>query len=163
MSKALVSPGERLRATWDRLAPLPGGRWLFGRVLRMTNPYSGAVGARVEVLEPGYAKLTLRDRRAVRNHLDSVHAIALANIAELASGLAMLTGLPPTVRGIPTALSIQFLKKARGLLTAEARVAIPHVTTDTQYDVTATVCDQSGDVVARATVNWRLGPKPAGQ
>jgi acyl-coenzyme A thioesterase PaaI-like protein len=94
---------------------------------------------------------------AVRNHLNSVHAIALANIAEMASGLAMLSGLPDTVRGIPTAISIQYLKKARGLLTAEARVAIPDVTGDTRYDVTATVKDEAGDEVARATINWKLG------
>lgn len=161
MSKALAAPGERLRRNWDRLSPLPGGRWLFSRVLGMTNPYSGAVGARVEALEPGYARLTLKDRRGVRNHLNSVHAIALANIAELASGLAMLTGLPTTVRGIPTQISIQYLKKARGLLTAESRVTVPTVTQDTSYEVVSSVKDQAGDEVARATVTWRLGPVPA--
>lgn len=154
----MSSPGARLRSAWRRLSRLPGGRWLFSRILRLMNPYSGAVGARVEVLEPGYAQITLKDRRAVRNHLDSVHAIALANIAELASGLAMLAGLPDGVRGIPTAISIQYLKKARGLLTAEARVAIPEVTADIRFDVTATVKDAAGDEVARATVNWKLGP-----
>lgn len=161
-SPSLASPGERIRRTWAGLSPLPGGRWLFSLALRFLAPYSGAVGARVEVLEPGYVNLTLRDRRAVRNHLNSVHAIALANIAELASGLAMLTGLPATVRGIPTAISIQYLKKARGLLTAEARVAVPAVTEDCNYEVTATVKDQAGDEVARAQVTWRLGPVPAG-
>jgi acyl-coenzyme A thioesterase PaaI-like protein len=160
MATSLASPGERLRSTWRTLSPLPGGRWLFSRVLRFMNPYSGAVGARVETLEPGYAKLTLRDRRAVRNHLNSVHAIALANIAELASGLAMLTGLPDTVRGIPTAIDIQYLKKARGLLTAEARVTVPNVTEDTTYEVHSTVTNAAGEAVATATVHWKLGPVP---
>ena len=160
MATSLASPGERLRSTWKTLSPLPGGRWLFGRVLRFMNPYSGAVGARVEQLEPGYAKLTLKDRRAVRNHLNSVHAIALANIAELASGLAMLTGLPDTVRGIPTSIRIEYLKKARGVLTAEARVQVPNVTSDTVYDVTSVVRNQAGEDVARATVSWKLGPVP---
>ena len=81
MSSALSSPGTRLRAAWRRLSPLPGGRWLFGRLLRLVNPYSGAVGAIVMTLEPGHAVVVLKERRAVRNHLDSVHAIALANIA----------------------------------------------------------------------------------
>ena len=160
MGTPLASPGLRLRSTWRTLSPLPGGRWLFSRVLRFMNPYSGAVGARVETLEPGHAKLTLRDRRGVRNHLNSVHAIALANIAELASGLAMLTGLPDTVRGIPTTINIRYLKKARGLLTAEARVQIPNVTADTAYDVTSVVKNASGEEVARATVTWKLGPVP---
>jgi acyl-coenzyme A thioesterase PaaI-like protein len=154
------SPGARLRASWDRLSRLPGGRWLFSRLLRFVNPYSGAVGARVEELQPGHARLTLTDRRAVRNHLNSVHAIALANIAELASGLAMLSALPDTVRGIPTGISIQYLKKARGVLTAEARVVIPTVTGDMNFEVTSTVKNAAGEEVAHATVSWKLGLIP---
>ena len=124
------------------------------------NPYSGAVGARVEQLEPGYARLTLTDRRAVRNHLDSIHAIALANIAELASGLAMLSALPKAVRGIPTGISVQYLKKARGTLTAEARVTVPEVTGDLPFEVTSHVRNAAGEDVARATVTWKLGLVP---
>ncbi len=114
----------------------------------------------MEQLEPGYVRLTLRDRRAVRNHLNSIHAIAIANIAELASGLAMLSALPETVRGIPTGIRVQYLKKARGLLTAEARVQVPSVTADTNFEVTSTVRNGAGEDVARATVTWKLGPTP---
>ena len=158
MAKALASPGARLRTAWNRLSPLPGGRWLFARLLRFMNPYSGAVGAQVATLEPGHAVVTLQERRAVHNHLNSVHAIALANIAELASGLAMLSALPDSARGIPIALSIDYLKKARGLLTAEARITLPDVTVNGTHQFTSTVTDAAGDVVARAQVTWKLGP-----
>lgn len=158
MGKSRSSPGRTLLSTWHRLAPLPGGRWLFSRLLRLMNRYSGAVGATVEVLEPGFCRLTLRDRPAVRNHLASVHAIALANIAEMASGLAMLASLPDTARGIPNRITIEYTKKARGLLTAEARCVLPDVAVDGEHDFTSTVTDAAGDVVARATVRWRLGP-----
>jgi acyl-coenzyme A thioesterase PaaI-like protein len=157
---SLASPGARIRSTWSSLKSLPGGRWLFGLVLRFMNPYSGAVGARVDTLEPGYAKLVLKQRRGVENHLNSVHAIALANIAEMASGLAMLTGLPDTVRGIPTKISIEYLKKARGVLTAQARVAVPDVKGDMDYIVTSVVTNEAGEEVARAQVTWKLGPAP---
>lgn len=156
----MTSPSAQIRKAWGTLSPLPGGKWLFGRLLRLMNPYSGAVGARVEVLEPGHAVLTLKERRAVHNHLNSVHAIALANIAEMASGLAMLTGLPDTVRGIPTAISIQYLKKARGVLTAEARVEVPAVTGDMTYEVQSKITNEAGEEVARAQVCWKLGLNP---
>lgn len=154
------APAQVLHDAWRRLAPLPGGKWLFSRFLGRRVPYTASIGATVTALEPGYARVELPDRRRVRNHLDSIHAVALMNLGEAATGLAMLVGLPPSVRGIVTGLSITFHKKARGRLTAECRCVIPAVTVDQEYDVAAAITDQAGDVVARVTARWRLGPKP---
>jgi acyl-coenzyme A thioesterase PaaI-like protein len=71
------------------------------------------------------------------------------------------TGLPPTARGIPTALSITFLKKARGVLTAEARCDLPDASRETDCEFESVISDASGRVVARATVRWHIGPVPA--
>lgn len=154
----MEAPGRRLAGLWQRLAPLPGGSWLFSRMLGFMVPYSGSIGAHVRRLEPGYALVTLRDRRAVRNHLRSVHAIALVNLAEVTSGLAMLVGLPAGVRGIVTGLSIEYRKKARGTLTATCRTTIPQVQERLESDVIAEIRDGAEDVVAVATVRWRLEP-----
>lgn len=123
-------------------------------------PYSGSVGARVEALAPGSAVVSLRDRRAVRNHLGSVHAIALVNLAELTSGMAMLTAAGNDVRGIVTGLTITYHKKARGPLLATSVVTVPRVTEPTPWTVTATIHDASGEAVAEASVQWLLGPVP---
>lgn len=141
---------------WKRFSRVPFGRTLFSFMIGRTAPYTGSMGARILELSPGYSRWQLRDRRAVRNHLNSVHAVALVNLAEVASGTAMLTALPPGTRGIVTGLSMQYLKKARGTLTAECRCTVPPIEGETKYDVHADVRDAEGDVVARGTVTWLL-------
>jgi len=158
----MSAPGERLRASWHRLSRVPGGKTLFSLLVGWMTPYSGTIGARVAELEPGWCRVTLRDRRRVRNHLASVHAMAIANLAEMASGLAVLVGLPPGVQGIVTGFSISYLKKARGLVTAECRVSGGglNVTTEQVYEAPVSITDTQGDVVAHATARWRLRPIP---
>lgn len=151
---------HRLRSAWRTLSRLPGGRLLFGWLIRLLVPYSGSIRPRVHALEPGRATVSIRERHRLRNHLRSVHAIALANLGELSSGLAMTLALPEDVRGIPIRIEIDYRKKARGVITAEGRAAPPPaIREDIEEPATAVLADESGEVVAEVVVTWRLGPR----
>lgn len=148
---------EMILSSWNRLHSLPGGIWIFNLFLRWFNPYSGSIRAHVVELRPGYARIELQDRRRIRNHLNSIHALALTNLGELTSGLALLSGLPINCRGIPTKISTEYFKKARGKLVAESNSGLPDVKKDIEHEVFTDILDQQGDVVARTVVNWQLG------
>lgn len=147
-----------VRSLWDRFAPLPGGRRLFSFLLGRLAPYSGSISARVQEVGPGYARIVMLDRRRVRNHLHSIHAVALVNLAELASGLAMNYALPADARAILVGISIDYLKKARGRLTAEANVEVPRSNEEREYELESLIRDEAGDLVARARARWLVGP-----
>jgi len=155
------APGTALLAHWRRLSGLPGGRWLFSKLLGWMVPYSGSVSPKVLELEAGHARVRIDERRALRQHLGSVHAIALMNVAEMASGLAMMGALPASMRGIVTKIAITYSKKGRGVLVAESRCEVPPDLAPGEYDFVSEVTDAAGDVVATATVTWKLGPVAA--
>jgi len=148
--------GERLLGYWARLRHRPGGKWLFSRIIGRLAPYTGTMKALVLELEPGRAVVELRDRRRVRNHLRSVHAIALANLGELASGLATTAAMPRGVRGIPVAIAVEYKRKARGTLLATGTAAIPDFSESATTDAHADIRDAAGDTVASVRVRWQL-------
>ena len=152
------SPGSKMLSAWRSFSKLPAGSWLFTQMIKRMVPYTGSVDPRVEVLEPGYARVSITQKRKLEQHLGSIHAIALMNVAEFASGAAMMTALPPGFRGIVTKISIEYFKKARGTVTAESRPQLPDLAVEGEYDFISEVKDETGDVVARATVRWKLGP-----
>jgi len=153
------SIGPVLRSQWRRLSVLPGGKWLFSRLLGSYVPYTGTLGARIEVLAPGHCVVRLRDHRKVRNHLRSVHAMALANLGEMSTGLALVNGLPDNTRGILAGFHVNYLKKARGSLVAECRCAVPENNHEREIEVTCEIRDADGDVVTEAWARWLIGPE----
>jgi acyl-coenzyme A thioesterase PaaI-like protein len=153
-----ANPASVLIKWWQRLHQLPGGKWFFARMLARAIPYTATISPKVEVVEPGFARVELEDRRRVRNHLNSIHAIAIANLGELCSGLAITSLLPAHVRGIPTALHIDYHRKARGRLVATSRSAAPDVSKPSDHQVVCNIADSSGEEVATVTATWRLSP-----
>ena len=98
----------------------------------------------------------------MRNHLRSIHAVALVNLGEIATGLAVLSTTSPDMRGILLNIHTEYVKKARGRLTAIAEFNMPEVSgDDTPYAVEAELRDPSGEVVTRVRATWLVSYRPA--
>lgn len=153
-----MSTSAWIREGWQRLSALPGGTLIFDRLLGAAIPYTGALGAHIEVLEPGYARVRLDERRAVRNHLKSIHAIALSNLAELTGNLALAYSLPDDARFIVTKICTEYKKKARGSVTAECRCEPPGSSERREYELRISIADGNGVVVAEAVLTTLVSP-----
>ena len=152
-----------LLGTWRRLAKWPAGAWLFSRAVCFKAPYFATIAPTFRVLEHGRAEATIPHRRCVQNHLGTVHAIALCNLAELCAGVMTDASLPPGMRWIPKGMTVQYLKKATGTMRAVATPAAATVESATGYalPVGVAVNDASGETVFRARISMWVSPKPS--
>jgi acyl-coenzyme A thioesterase PaaI-like protein len=150
---------------YHRLQRWPVGGWLFSRAVCFKAPYFASIAPRITVLEPGRCEARIADRRRVHNHIGTVHAIALCNLAELTAGLMTDASLPVSMRWIPKGMSVQYLKKAVGTLHAIATLAAPLREAIEGYalQVDVAVRNAGGDTVFTAQVEMWVSPKPARQ
>mgnify|MGYP000938029249 FL=1 len=147
----------------NRFIRWPGGAWLFGALVCRKAPYFASIAPRITALEEGRGEATMRHRRAVTNHIGTVHAIALCNLAELIVGLTTDVSIPASMRWIPKGMTVEYLKKAVGTMTATATPAIQPVASDAGYalPVDVVVRDLAGDAVFRAQIAMWVSPRSA--
>src|SRR4051794_12602708 len=136
-----------IKQAWNVLSGVPGGKAVFSRLVGRMAPYTGTIHAQVTVLRSGYAEVQMADRKAVRNHLDCVHAVALANLAELAGNVALAYSLPDDARFIVSGMEIEYVKKARGTIVATGEPPVPKTSGRAAYDVPVTLRDATGEEV----------------
>lgn len=149
---------ELIRKTWDILSKLPGGGKLYAAWLGRLVPYTATIRSEVLELGPGSARVLMKDRPQLRNHLSSLHAVALCNLAELTANLALAYSLPPNSRFIVKQLSISYLKKARGPITARAACDVPADNQARSYVIRVELTDASNACVATAEIESQVGP-----
>lgn len=148
-------------ALWRKLSNYLGGKWLYGRLICLKAPYFTTIAPRFERLEPGRCEIALRDRRRVHNHLGTVHAIALCNLAELSGGMLTDASIPPGMRWIPRGMQVAYLAKARGTMHAVATPEAPAVEASAGYawPVQVSVRNDAGEEVFRARIDMWLSPR----
>lgn len=146
--------GQKLLRLWSKLSRLPWlGPKLFSLYLGVLVPYSGSIRAQVVKLERGEVEIQMPDLPDLRNHLSSLHAIALANLAEFSSGLAVITSLDEKQRAILVKMEAVYKKKARGKIRAVSQF---QSSGQAEEVVEAHLYDSAGDEVVCFHATWKI-------
>jgi acyl-coenzyme A thioesterase PaaI-like protein len=150
-----------LLTLYAKITRWPFGHWVFSKAVCFKAPYFGSISPTITRLENGRCEAVIKDRRAVHNHIGSVHAIALCNLAELCAGVMTDASLPKDMRWIPKGMTVEYLKRAKGRLHATALPLIPIIGSAASYDlpVNVDVLDASGETVFRAVIRMWMSPK----
>ncbi len=148
-------------ALYQRLAARPLGKRAFSIAFSQAAPYFATVRPQVREVRPNHAELTIRKRRAVHNHIGTVHAIAVCNGLEAAMGLLAEATTPPGRRWIPRGMQVSYLAKSTTdlLCVADTDPADWEQTGDVAVRVKAVRTD--GTVVVEGKITIYVSDKPA--
>ena len=146
---------------WKKMSALPGGKIVFSRMVCLKAPYFASIRPLVTKLDRDTCEVRISKRRSVTNHIGTVHAIAMCNMAELSGGLltdAVVLG--KTHRWIPKGMTVEYLKKAETELRAVARFESPGLPKEAaEVPVLVEVTDTAGQIVFRARISMWVSPK----
>jgi len=147
---------------YQKFTKYPLGHWMFSKAVCFKAPYFGSISPKIILLENGRCEATIKDQRSVHNHIGTVHAIALCNLAELCAGVMIDASLPHDMPWIPKGMTVSYLKKACGVMHGIATPTIPIISSSTSYDlpINVDVLDASGTKVFNAEIRMWLSPKP---
>lgn len=151
---------NRILKLQDRLKSVPFGNSIFSGILARFAPYFTTIKPKVVELRPNYMKASMKKRKAVHNHLKTVHAIAMCNLCEFTGGILMEASIPKHRRWIPVAMTVNYVAKAKTDLTATCDLS--HIEWDTCDEVICNVSvrDTSDVEVMNAAITMKVSDKP---
>jgi len=104
-------------------------------------------------------EVQLKKRRSVTNHIKTVHAIAMCNMAELSGGLMIEASLPRDKQWIPSGMTVEYLKKAETNLTAVSNGSEIDWDQTGTIEVPVVINDLNDQTVFKASINMYVKNK----
>ena len=97
---------------YRKMKKLPFGDQIFTKAICYNAPYFSSIHPSLVHFSEGDVEFKIKNRRSVQNHLGTVHAIAMCNLAEICGGMCMETIIDPKRRWIPKGMKVRYLAKA---------------------------------------------------
>jgi acyl-coenzyme A thioesterase PaaI-like protein len=128
----------------------------FGKVV----PFVGTAGVRYELLTAEKVICTIKNRRGVQNHINSVHAVAMGLIAETATGFVVAMNLADGEGMVLIkSMKLEYKKLAKGNMTAVATLTASQreeIRTSPKGEVTVNciITDETGQSPVECEMVW---------
>jgi acyl-coenzyme A thioesterase PaaI-like protein len=135
------------------LSRLPRGRTVFSVAFARKAPYFRSVRPRFTDVRPHYAELVVADRKAVRNHIGTVHVIAVCNGLEAAMGALAESTVPPGKRWLPKGMEVEYAAKASSDITCVAQTTRADWDGAPDVPVRVTATRDDGTEVVRGVIH----------
>jgi acyl-coenzyme A thioesterase PaaI-like protein len=145
---------------YQQISKLPAGKYLFSKMVGFGAPFFRYLHATVVELSPAYCKVQMKDRRGLHNHLGTINAGALCSLAEMCGGMALDAAIDPSLRWIPKAMTVKYLLKATGTITAISEFAANNIGPG-EFIVPIVVSNADGESVFSADISFHISAKPS--
>lgn len=149
----------KVMSLYQRLSKLPLGHKLFSIMVARMAPYFGTIHPLITQLRPNYCECLIKKRRAVHNHIQTVHVIAICNGLEMAMGVMAEASIPSHLRWIPKGMSLDYTAKAGSDIRCVAEVH-PEQWNQGDMLVAVTAYDDKDVIVVKGHIKLWISAKP---
>ncbi|MBF0350854.1 MAG: DUF4442 domain-containing protein [SAR324 cluster bacterium] len=144
--------------------PQPLRGFALTKAIGSVVKYMGTSSVKVHELNYQRGEFSLDNIKKIQNHIGSVHAAAIALLAESASGLVVNMNVPDTNVPVIKTLKVNYEKRTQGALKAVATLTetqIQEIRTTEKGEVTVEVhvTDESGREPVVCEMIWAWTPK----
>ncbi len=128
---------------------------LFGKYV----PYVGTSGVKYEEISPEKVIVSIKNRRHVQNHIKGVHAVAVALLAETATGFVTAMNLPNDKIVLIKTMTVNYKRPMKGDLRAVATLNLKEReyianTPKGELLVPVVITDATGESPVEASMLW---------
>lgn len=144
---------------YKKITALPLGSKAFSFFFARKARYFASIKPTVLAMEPHFAQVRIPKRKAVHNHIGTVHAIAVCNGLEAAMGLLAEATVPSDMRWLPKGMDVHYLAKSTSDITCTATTSPADWEKAPDVPVTVTATRADGTVVVSGTIRLWVTPK----
>ncbi len=140
-------------------APLFLQSFLLTKLFNSTVKFAGTSGIKIVSISQQETVLSLKNKKAVQNHIKGIHAIAAAVLAESATGIVFGMNVPDSCLPLLKSLKMNYHRRMQGDLTAKASLSSAQIFVIQQEEkgsvvVPVIITDQSGQEPIECHMEW---------